>query len=111
MTEQTSSLNAPIKQSMLKRITLKIFSGLNTFRKITINILFFIVLFVFIAAIMSDEGEIIVPNHSALVLNITGDIVEQKRSIDPMDAFIAEALEEKQKSRQIDDIGFLLMRF
>ena len=101
MTEQTSSLNAPIKQSMLKRITLKIFSGLNTFRKITINILFFIVLFVFIAAIMSDEGEIIVPNHSALVLNITGDIVEQKRSIDPMDAFIAEALEEKQKNPEV----------
>ncbi|MFB0980679.1 MAG: signal peptide peptidase SppA [Alteromonadaceae bacterium] len=86
---------------MLKRITLKIFSGLNTFRKITINILFFIVLFVFIAAIMSDEGEIIVPNHSALVLNITGDIVEQKRSIDPMDAFIAEALEEKQKNPEV----------
>jgi len=101
MTEQTSSLNAPIKQSTLKRITLKIFSGLNTFRKITINILFFIVLFIFIAAIMSDEGEIIVPNNSALVLNITGDIVEQKRSIDPMDAFIAEALEEKQKNPEV----------
>ena len=41
------------------------------------------------------------PNNSALVLNITGDIVEQKRSIDPMDAFIAEALEEKQKNPEV----------
>ncbi len=101
MTEQTSLPNAPIKQSALKRVTLKIFSGLNTFRKITINILFFIVLFLFIAAITSDEGKIIVPNSSALVLNITGDIVEQKRSIDPMDAFMAEALEEKQKNPEV----------
>ncbi|MFT5296275.1 MAG: protease-4 [Colwellia sp.] len=101
MTEQTSIPKAPVKQSALKRVTLKIFSGLNTFRKITINILFFIVLFLFIAAITSDEGEVIVPNNSALVLNISGDIVEQKRSIDPMDAFIAEALKEKQKNPEV----------
>jgi protease-4 len=101
MTEQTSIPKAPVKQSALKRVTLKIFSGLNTFRKITINILFFIVLFLFIAAITSDEGEVIVPNNSALVLNISGDVVEQKRSIDPMDAFIAEALKEKQKNPEV----------
>lgn len=101
MTEQTSLPNAPITQSALKRVTLKIFSGLNTFRKITINILFFIVLFLFIAAIMSDEGKVIVPDSSALVLNFAGDIVEQKRSIDPMDAFITEALEKKQKNPEV----------
>ena len=101
MTQQTTLPNAPVKQSALKRVTLKIFSGLNTFRKITINILFFIILFLFIAAITSDEGEVVVPNNSALVLNISGDIVEQKRSIDPMDAFIDEALKEQQKNPEV----------
>jgi len=101
MTEQTSLANAPVKQSALKRVTLKIFSGLNTFRKITINILFFIILLLFIVAITSDEGEVIVPNNSALVLNISGDIVEQKRSVDPMDAFINEALKEQQKNPEV----------
>ena len=101
MTQQTTLPNAPVKQSALKRVTLKIFSGLNTFRKIMINILFFIILFLFIAAITSDEGEVIVPNNSALVLNISGDIVEQKRSVDPMDAFINEALKEQQKNPEV----------
>jgi protease-4 len=101
MTEQASLPNAPVKQSALKRVTLKFFSGLNTFRKITINLIFFVVLFFFIVAITSDEDKIVVPNNSALVLNISGDIVEQKRSIDPMDAFISEALEEKEKNPEV----------
>jgi len=101
MTEQTVFPNDPVKQSALKRITLKVFSLLNSFRKIIINLVFFLVLFFFIIALGSDEDKIIVPKNSALVLNINGDIVEQKHAIDPMNAFISEALEEKEKNPEV----------
>lgn len=101
MTEQTVFPQAPAKQSTLKRVTLKIFSVLNSFRKIIVNLVFFIVLFFFVASLTSDEDKIIVPQNSALVLNISGDIVEQKHAIDPMDAFITEALEEKEKNPEV----------
>jgi len=101
MTDQTAVPNDPVKQSALKRITLKIFSLLNSFRKIIVNLVFFLVLFLFIIALGSDEDKIIVPKNSALVLNINGDIVEQKHAIDPMNAFIAEALEEKEKNPEV----------
>ncbi|WP_259368745.1 signal peptide peptidase SppA [Colwellia sp. Bg11-12] len=101
MTEHTSLPNAPVKQSALKRVTLKIFSLLNSFRKIIVNLVFFIVLFFFIAAIGGDDETIVVPENTALVLNITGDIVEQKHVIDPMDALITEALEEKEKNPEV----------
>jgi protease-4 len=101
MTEPTSLPNAPVKQSALKRVTLKFFSLLNSFRKIIINVVFFLVLFIFIAALGSDDDKIVVPNNTALVLNLTGDIVEQKNAIDPMDALISEALEEKEKNPEV----------
>ncbi|MBA6338573.1 MULTISPECIES: signal peptide peptidase SppA [unclassified Colwellia] len=101
MTEPTSLPNAPVKQSALKRVTLKFFSLLNSFRKIIINVVFFLVLFLFIAALGSDDDKIVVPNNTALVLNLTGDIVEQKNAIDPMDALISEALEEKEKNPEV----------
>jgi len=101
MTDQTVFPNDPVKQSALKRITLKIFSLLNSFRKIIVNLVFFLVLFFFILALGSDADKIIVPKNSALVLNISGDIVEQKHAIDPMNAFITEALEEKEKNPEV----------
>jgi protease-4 len=101
MTAQTTLPNAPVKQSALKRVTLKLFSLLNSFRKIIVNLVFFFVLFFFIIAIGSDEDKIVIPKNSALVLNITGDIVEQKHAIDPMNAFLTEALEEKEKNPEV----------
>ncbi len=101
MTEQTVLPETPLKQSTLKRVTFKIFSLLNSFRKIIINFVFFVVFFLFVAALMSDEDKIIVPKNSALVLNISGAIVEQKNAIDPMDAFITEAFEEKEKNPEV----------
>tara|TARA_R110000744_G_scaffold260293_3_gene375296 strand:+ start:20287 stop:22149 length:1863 start_codon:yes stop_codon:yes gene_type:complete len=88
-------------KSTIARIALGLFSLLNTSRKIIINLVFFTVLFIFIIAISTGEKSIVVKSGSALVLNISGDIVEQKHEIDPMDAFISEALEQPETAPEV----------
>ncbi|MBA6291354.1 signal peptide peptidase SppA [Colwellia sp. MB3u-70] len=89
------------KKSTIARITLGLFSLLNTSRKIIINLVFFTLLLIFIIAISRDEKNITVEPGSALILNIRGDIVEQKHYIDPMDAFISEALEQPNTANEV----------
>jgi len=80
--------------SAIKRITKSLFELFNLTRKVIVNLVFFLILFLLIAALFSDEDKIIVPDSAALVLNIQGDIVEQKIEVDPMDAFLNEALDQ-----------------
>ena len=47
------------------------------------------------------KKNITVEPGSALILNIRGDIVEQKHDIDPMDAFINEALEQPNTAPEV----------
>lgn len=88
-------------KSTLARITLGLFSLLNTSRKIIINLVFFTVLLVLFMVITSGEEKINIKPGSALILNIRGDIVEQKHNIDPMDAFISEALEQPDTAPEV----------
>jgi protease-4 len=83
------------------RITFGLFSLLNTSRKIIINLVFFTVLLLFFIAISSEEENVDIEQGAALVLNLRGDIVEQKYDIDPMDAFINEALEQPEKAPEV----------
>jgi len=89
------------KKSTIARITLGLFSLLNTSRKIIINLVFFTLLLIVIIAITRDEKNITVQSGSALILNIRGDIVEEKHEIDPMDAFINEALEQPNIATEV----------
>jgi len=88
-------------KSTFARITSGLFSLLNTSRKIIINLLFFTVLLLVFLAITNDEESIDIKHGSALVLNLAGDIVEQKHDIDPMDAFINEALEQPDNAPEV----------
>mgnify|MGYP000754810741 CR=1 FL=1 len=88
-------------KSTFARITAGIFSLVNTARKIIINLVFFTLLLIFFIALNSDEENITVPQNSALLLNLHGDIVEQKHDIDPMDAFISEALEQPEQAPEV----------
>lgn len=87
--------------SAITRISKSLFQLLNVSRKIIINLVFFTVLLIIFIGISSSEDAIIVPENSALVLNIQGDIVEQKREIDPFDAFLNEALEQSPENPEV----------
>jgi protease-4 len=89
------------KKSTLARITFGLFSLLNTSRKIIINLVFFTLLLIFFVAVTSDKESITVTQGSALLLNLRGDIVEQKHDIDPIDTFVSEALEQPDKLPEV----------
>ena len=87
--------------SAIKRITKSLFELLNISRKIIVNLVFFTVLLLLFIVLTADEDEIKIPNKAALVLNLKGDIVEQKREINPMDAFVSEAFDQPTETPEV----------
>jgi len=70
-------------------------------RSIILNIIFIVFFIGFIAIITTDSDQITVPTNTALVLNLTGDIVEQKHEVNPFDALLVEALGENEDKPEI----------
>lgn len=87
--------------SAISRISRTIFQFLNTSRKIIVNLVFFTVLLLFILALSSDDGEINIPKKTALVLDLYGNVVEQKFEVDPMEAFLNEAMEQAPENPEV----------
>lgn len=87
------------KPNLFKRLFSGLFNIVNISRKIIINLLFFGLIVVFFVSITNDQHVVVIEDNSALILDLAGDIVEQKHLVDPMDAFVSEALgKEKQNS-------------
>jgi protease-4 len=87
--------------SITKRFFSSVWKVFNLTRLVMLNILFFILFFTFIGLLSSGDEAIEVPKKTALVLNLVGDIVEQKRNIDPMEAFLIEATGQQEESPEI----------
>ncbi|MCP3127179.1 signal peptide peptidase SppA [Shewanella sp. KJ2020] len=75
--------------SFFKRICLFIWNILNGTRKLILNLIFFGILAMIVVAISSSE-DIQVEDHSALVLNLAGTIVDQKQQVDPIEAALKQ---------------------
>lgn len=88
-------------KGIFTRIVVGLFTLINTTRKIIINLLFFTLILVFFFAASNNKENVDIDQGSALVLNLYGDIVEQKHEIDPMDAFINEALEQNNQAPEV----------
>ncbi len=87
--------------SFIKRIALALWRVFTLTRSVILNLIFFILFISFIVVISSDGDKVIVPDKTALVLNLVGDIVEQKHEINPLDAFLTEALNESEDNPEI----------
>ena len=87
--------------SIIKRTFSSLWRVLTLTRSVVVNLVFFILLFGFIAVISSGDEQIQVPEKTALVLNLVGDVVEQKREVDPMEAFLSEAMEQKDDNPEV----------
>ena len=87
--------------NFLKRILLGVWSVFTLTRSLVLNFVFIVFFIGFIAMLTSDSEDIIVPTDSALVLNLVGELVEQKREVNPMDAFLLEALDEKEDKPEV----------
>ncbi|MEW6997083.1 signal peptide peptidase SppA [Colwelliaceae bacterium BS250] len=89
------------KPSIIKRVLSKLWQVLNTSRKIFLNLIFFIFIAFFLSALFDDSNVVKVPNSAALVLDLKGDIVEQKQEIAPADALMAQAFGSEEESPEI----------
>ena len=87
--------------SRTRRFFSSLFSLVNTVRKGIVNLIFFTLLLLFIIALSADDEKIKVPQQTALVLDFSGDIVEQKHLIDPMNTFVNEALNQPEENPEV----------
>ncbi|NKF50652.1 signal peptide peptidase SppA [Shewanella sp. WXL01] len=79
------------KPSFLKKMFTLIGKVINGIRLVIVNLVFFSVLAIIFVALMVGEDEIIVEDNSALVLDLTGHIVDQKRYVDPFEAILQQS--------------------
>ena len=86
---------------IIKRIFSSLWRALTFTRSVVVNLVFFILLFAFIGVITSGDETVQVPQKTALVLNLVGDVVEQKREVDPMEAFLTEAMEQREEKPEV----------
>ncbi|WP_426370142.1 signal peptide peptidase SppA [Pseudocolwellia sp. HL-MZ7] len=89
------------KPNLFKRVLYALFNAINISRKIILNLLFFSLIIIFFVSVTNDNNLVIVENNSALILDITGDIVEQKHQVDPMDTFVNEALGNDEQHPEV----------
>ncbi|TRX56852.1 signal peptide peptidase SppA [Thalassomonas sp. M1454] len=89
------------KPSIIKRVFKKLWMLINTTRKLILNLIFFVILFAVFGAIFDDSDKIVVPSNTALILDLKGDIVEQKKQVDPADALMSEALGKEEENPEI----------
>jgi protease-4 len=87
--------------NLFKRIVFGIWSLFTLTRSVVLNFIFIVLFIGFIAMLGSDSDQISIPQESALVLNLVGDLVEQKREVNPMDAFLLEALDKKEDDPEV----------
>ncbi|MCL2914954.1 signal peptide peptidase SppA [Shewanella corallii] len=77
------------KPSVIRRIFVGLWRMVNGLRKLILNILVFGLLAAFIVTLSSDDSIKVKPD-TALVLELSGSIVDQKRYIDPVEAFFSQ---------------------
>jgi len=89
------------KPNIIKRLFNFLWQLINGARKLILNLIFLLIVIVFFSAITGNKEQIIVPNNSALLLDLYGDVVEQKHQLEPFDAFINEAFNKKEKHPEV----------
>ncbi len=70
-------------------------------RRFLLNLIFIGIIVSAIVLISSDEAPVLVPDKTALVLDLRGDIVEQKIEIDPFDALLNEAYGVQEETPEV----------
>ncbi len=89
------------QRSWTKSFFIGIWTILNFCRKVFFNLIFIALAFVLIAAFLKDDNKIIVPDKTALVLNLVGDIVIEENTVDPFEKFLQEAFGEKEEHPEV----------
>lgn len=77
------------KPGILRRFFGGIWRAISLLRHITFNLIFALVFIFILISIFSGDDKVEVPESAALVLNLSGDLVEEKRYVDPVDQVLS----------------------
>lgn len=89
------------KSGPIRRLFSAIARVYRGFRSLILNLLFILVVGVIIASMFSGDDKVDVPPTAALVLNLTGDLVEEKRWTDPIATAINESLGAEEEAPEV----------
>ena len=89
------------KKSWTKSLFSGIWNTINFTRNLFFNLIFLFIVIGLVAVVVSDDGQVTVPKDSALVLNLNGDLVVQKRAVDPFNQFMQEAFEQREENPEV----------
>ncbi|HEY0922332.1 signal peptide peptidase SppA [Rheinheimera pacifica] len=89
------------KPGLIRRLFGTIARVYRGFRSVILNLLFICIVALIAVSIFSGDDKIKVPPTAALVLNLTGDLVEEKRWTDPIATAINESLGGQEDAPEV----------
>ncbi|WP_166839592.1 signal peptide peptidase SppA [Rheinheimera pleomorphica] len=89
------------KSGLIRRLFSAIGRVYRGFRSVILNLLFILVVCLIAVSIFSGDDKVDVPPTAALVLNLTGDLVEEKRWTDPIATAINESLGGQEEAPEV----------
>ncbi len=94
------------KPGFIRRLLQSVWHGFRFIRNFVLNFVFAVLFIGFIAVLFSEEESVQVEPSTALVLNLKGDLVEEKRWVDPVEKAISESTgsEEEQPEVLVRDL-------
>jgi len=89
------------KPGMVRSFFRFLYQAFRWVRNSVLNLLFIIVFGFFIAALVQEEEGVVVADKSALVLDLTGALVEEKTWVDPVSQAINEGTGSKDEDPEV----------
>ena len=80
------------RKGLIRRFFGAIWKVFKAFKAVVLNLLFIFIVAIVLVAMFSGEDEVKIADTAALVLNLNGDLVEEKRWVDPFASAINESL-------------------
>ncbi|WP_233079939.1 signal peptide peptidase SppA [Rheinheimera soli] len=89
------------KPGILRRFFGGIWRAISLVRHITFNLIFAILFILILVSIFSSDDKVKIPDSAALILNLSGDLVEEKRYVDPLDQVLNESMGSQDEEPEI----------
>src|SRR3990167_8124955 len=89
------------KPGILRRFFGGIWRAISLVRHITFNLIFAILFIFILVSIFSSDDKVEIPESAALILNLSGDLVEEKRYVDPLDQVLNQGMGSEEEEPEI----------
>jgi protease-4 len=89
------------KPGFIRRILRAVWNGFRLIRNFVLNFVFVLLFVGFVAVLFSDKEQVEVGAKTALVLNLKGDLVEEKQWVDPVEQAISETTGSEEERPEI----------